>query len=379
MQTLRATSKEAPSDITKTSGNGATARLRAALLESQRRVLERIACGAPLEGILETLVRLIEEQADGMLCAVLLADAGQQRLHFAAAPSIPEDYKLGIAPYLLIAPDVTSCGTAAYLRQPVYSEDTAADPLWENCRGIALKHGLRAVWSTPILSNSDAVLGTFAMYYDSPRLPTQEHTQVIGMATQMARVAIEAKCNDDLLRTVFEAAPGGMLITDLSGKISRVNHAFADTLGYTEAELHGRSIAGITEEGNSSALVGELLSHGRKEVLSNRRYRTKSGAIVWTRERSALQSDSSGEPRFVLTHVEMMTEAENDPLAPLSRREREVLTGVIAGRTSKEIAAGLGIAPASVDTYRSRIMLKLGIRDLPGLVRFAMQHGIPCM
>ena len=44
-----------------------------------------------------------------------------------------------------------------------------------------------------------------------------------------------------------------------------------------------------------------------------------------------------------------------------------------------EIAAGLGIAPTSVDTYRRRIMLKLGIRDLPGLVRFAMQHGIPCM
>src|ERR1700730_1389138 len=214
-------------DTTKTWRYSSTARLRAALLESQRRVLERIACGAPLEGILETLVRLIEEQADGMLCAVLLAETGQQRLHFVAAPSIPKDYKLGIAPYLLIAPDVTSCGSAAYLRQPVYSEDTAADPLWENCRGIAVRNGLRAVWSTPILSDADAVLGTFAMYYDTPRLPTQEHTQMIGMATQMARVAIEAKCDDDLLRIVFEAALGGMLVTDLSGKISRVNHAFA--------------------------------------------------------------------------------------------------------------------------------------------------------
>jgi PAS domain S-box-containing protein len=366
-------------DFTKTSRNAVSVSLRAALLESQSRVLERIACCAPLEEILETLVRLIEEQADGMLCAVLLADAGQQRLHFVAAPSIPEDYKLAIAPYLLIAPNVTSCGTAAYLRQPVYSEDTAADPLWENCRGIAVRNGLRAVWSTPILSDADAVLGTFAMYYNAPRLPTQEHIQVIDMATQMARVAIDAKSDDDLLRMVFEAAPGGMLITDLSGKISRVNHAFADTLGYTASELHGMSIAGITEDGNSAALlVGELLSHGRKEVLRNRRYRTKSGAIVLTRERSALRSDSSGEPRFVLTHVDRMTEAENDPLAPLSRREREVLTGVIAGRTSKQIAAALGIAPASVDTYRSRIMLKLGIRDLPGLVRFAMQHGIPC-
>jgi PAS domain S-box-containing protein len=366
-------------DISKTPRNPASVCLRAALLKSQRRVLERIACGAPLQEVLETLVHLIEEQADGMLCAVLFADTGQQRLHFVAGPSIPEDYKLGIAPYLLIAPNVTSCGTAAFLRQPVYSEDTASDPLWENCRGIAVRNGLRAVWSTPILSDADVVLGTFAMYYDAPRLPTPEHAQVIDMATQMARVAIDAKCNDDLLWTVFEAAPRGMLITDLSGTINRVNHAFADTLGYTAAELRGTSIAVITEDGNAAALVGELLSHDRKEVLSNRRYRTKSGAIVWTRQRSALQSDPSGEPRFVVTHVDTMIEAENDPLAPLSRREREVLTGVIAGRTSKEIAAGLGIAPASVDTYRSRIMQKLGIRDLPGLVRFAMQHGIPCM
>ena len=66
-------------DSATTSRRVASARLCAALLESQRRVLERIAYGAPLEEILETLVGLIEEQADGMLCAVLLADAGQQR------------------------------------------------------------------------------------------------------------------------------------------------------------------------------------------------------------------------------------------------------------------------------------------------------------
>ena len=362
---------------TKRSSSAASLRLRAALLESQRCVLERIACGAPLEEILETLVHLIEEQAAGMRCAVLLADARQQRLRFVAAPSIPEDYKLGIAPYLLIAPDVGSCGTAAYLRQPVYTKDTATDPLWENCRGIAVRNGLRAVWSTPILSDANVVLGTFAMYYDEPRLPTQEHTQLIDMATQMARVAIEAKCDDDLLRTVFESAPGGMLITDLGGKIIRLNHAFADLLGYTAAELRGKSIADLTEEGDAAAPADELLSHDSEEVPRNRRYRAKSGAIVRTRERSKLRPDASGEPRFVLTQVDRMP--EGDPLAPLSRREREVLTGVIAGRTSKQIAAGLGIAPASVDTYRSRIMRKLGVRDLPGLVRFAIRRGIADM
>src|SRR5258706_9811483 len=160
----------------------AGARLRAALLESQRRVLERIASGAPLEEVLETLVRLIEEQAGDMRCAVLLADAGQQRLRFVAAPNIPEDYRLGMEPYLRIAPDMGSCGTAAYLRQPVYTRDTATDPRWEGCRHFAVRNGLRAIWSTPILGDDNAVLGTFAMYYGEPRLPDSEHIQLIDMA-----------------------------------------------------------------------------------------------------------------------------------------------------------------------------------------------------
>jgi PAS domain S-box-containing protein len=352
---------------------------RAALLESQRRVLERIACGAPLEEILETLVRLIEEQAADMRCAVLLADARQQRLRFVAAPSIPEDYKLGIAPFLLIAPHMGSCGTAAHLRKPVYTEDTASDPLWENCRGAAVRNGLRAIWSTPILSGAGAVLGTFAMYYGVPRLPTPEHTQLIDMATQVARVAIESKCDDDLLRTVLETAPRGLLITDLTGKIIRVNHAFADMLGYSATELRGQSIAGITEEDDAAALVDELLAHGWEQLARSRRYHARNGALVMTRETAVLRPDASGEPRFVLTHVDRIAEAESDPLALLSGREREVLTGVLAGRTSKEIAAGLGISPASVDTYRSRIMRKLGIPHLAGLVRFAIRRGIASM
>jgi signal transduction histidine kinase len=173
---------------------------RAALLDSQRRVLERIANGAPLGEILETLVRLIEAQADGMRCAVLLLDAQQQRLRFAAAPSLPEDFKAAMNPFLSIAPAMTSCATAVLLRKPVYTQDTRTDPLWKDLRDLALRNGMRAIWSTPILSDDNAVLGTFAMYYGVPQLPSPEHIQLIDMATQMARVAIEAKGAGDALR-----------------------------------------------------------------------------------------------------------------------------------------------------------------------------------
>ncbi len=49
---------------------------------------------------------------------------------------------------------------------------------------------------------------------------------------------------------------------------------------------------------------------------------------------------------------------------------------VVEGRTSKEIARLIGIKPSSIDTYRSRIMAKLEINDIPSLVRFAIRHGV---
>jgi DNA-binding NarL/FixJ family response regulator len=71
-----------------------------------------------------------------------------------------------------------------------------------------------------------------------------------------------------------------------------------------------------------------------------------------------------------------MKKNETTPLNRLSAREREVLKLVVDGRTSKEIAAALGVKPASVHTYRSRILAKLEISDIASLVRLAIRHGL---
>lgn len=64
------------------------------------------------------------------------------------------------------------------------------------------------------------------------------------------------------------------------------------------------------------------------------------------------------------------------PLNSLSSRERQVLQLVVEGGTSIEIAHRIHLSPKSVDTYRSRLMAKLGVRDLPTLVKFALEHGL---
>ena len=79
---------------------------------------------------------------------------------------------------------------------------------------------------------------------------------------------------------------------------------------------------------------------------------------------------------LVDSRTESLEAAQRDLLGSLSARERQVLRHTVEGRTIAQTAAQLGVSPKSVETYRSRVMIKLGIFDLPGLVKFAIRNGI---
>ena len=67
---------------------------------------------------------------------------------------------------------------------------------------------------------------------------------------------------------------------------------------------------------------------------------------------------------------------QRGPLESLSTRECQVLQLVVEGRTSGEIAHAINLSKTSVDTYRSRLMKKLGVSDVASLVKLAVQHGL---
>ena len=103
--------------------------------------------------------------------------------------------------------------------------------------------------------------------------------------------------------------------------------------------------------------AGPVLVEAVRAVLAGRRYFSES---VGT---EALQRYLQGSE-------------QSDPLGRLSAREREVLRHTVEGCTIAETAQRLGLSPKSVETYRSRLMTKLGIDDLPALVKFAIRHGV---
>jgi PAS domain S-box-containing protein len=170
-----------------------------ALLAGEKRLLEMTARGDSCRVILDAICRFVEELASGSLSSILLLDSRGNRLRHGAAPSLPTPYNQAVDG-LVIGPSVGSCGTAAYRAEPVIVSDVATDPLWADFRDLALAHGLRACWSTPILSSAGKVLGTFAIYYRQPRSPTAEDHSLIRQITHLASIAIERKQAEEELR-----------------------------------------------------------------------------------------------------------------------------------------------------------------------------------
>src|SRR5712671_545056 len=162
------------------------------LLSAEKRLLEMTASDVTLERILNVLCLFIEEQRSGTLASVLLLNPDGVYLCLAAGPNIPNEWKQQME-RMPIGPCAGSCGTAAFTRSPVIVSDIATDPLWEvpEHRASALKHGLRASWSSPVLSSNGKVLGTFCMYYREPRSPEAQDLELIKSATHLVGVAIE--------------------------------------------------------------------------------------------------------------------------------------------------------------------------------------------
>ncbi|AHL34622.1 diguanylate cyclase [Pseudomonas brassicacearum] len=165
----------------------------------QGHVLELIARSTELAEVLESLAHLVESQLKGIRVSILVLDEEGKHLLHGAAPSLPKAYN-EIIDGIAIGPNVGSCGTAVYRREPVIVTDIELDPLWEEYRSIAALYGIRSCWSTPILSHERKVLGTFALYSSTVRSPSAFEARLIDMATPLAGIAIERQLTEKRIR-----------------------------------------------------------------------------------------------------------------------------------------------------------------------------------
>jgi GAF domain-containing protein len=164
--------------------------LRRALDLRQSDVVAELSRGDTLEEVLNRHLLIVEDMSDSeILTSVLLLSPDGKRLTHGAGPSLPQVYREAING-LEIGPSAGSCGTAAYLGGPVYVTDIATDPLWAPYRELALPHGLRSCWSTPIRHADGHVMGTFAIYHRNACGPVRGELDAIDVITDNVAQAI---------------------------------------------------------------------------------------------------------------------------------------------------------------------------------------------
>jgi formate hydrogenlyase transcriptional activator len=220
--------------------------------------LEMMVTGAPLNAVLASVTRLIEAQSEGMLCSIFLVGKDGLHLRYGAAPRLPESYRAA-TDGMAIGPEAGSCGTAVYRRQPVFVADILTDPLWVTFKDSGQAAGLRAAWSSPIMSHDGKVLGTFGMYYRDVRIPGPDEIQLIEYASRIAGIAIEreqsqaaltiafaeVKHSEKELRQTIDAIPVAIAVMTPDGRPISANEHVLDYTGITLEESQKASLLGV--------------------------------------------------------------------------------------------------------------------------------------
>jgi PAS domain S-box-containing protein len=316
------------------------------LLAGEKRLLEMIARGVSLALILDGLCRFVEERASGFLSSILLLDPNTNCLWHGAAPSLPISYSDAIDG-LAIGPSAGSCGTAAYRAEPVIVSDIATDPHWVDYRDLALPHGLRACWSTPILSSVGTVLGTFAMYYREPRSPTPEEHEAIEQITHIASIALERKQAEAVLReqaSLLDLTHDTVFVRDMSDVITYWNRGAEQLYGWArEDALHkvSHQLMQTIPPAPLAEINAELLRTGRWE--GELIHRKRNGTQVVVASRWSLQRDEQGLPVAILetnndlTNRKQAEEALRQSQAELAHASRVSTLGELTASIAHEV------------------------------------------
>jgi PAS domain S-box-containing protein len=257
-----------------------------ALLAGEKRLLEMIATGVALKEILNALCLIIEEQRSGTLASALLLNPDGVHLDSIAGPSLPKEWAQQMEK-LPIGPCAGSCGTAAYRGSPVIVSDIATDPLWDvpEHRTSALTHGLRASWSNPVISSKGKVLGTFCMYYRDTRSPNSRDLELIDLATDLVRIAIERDRAEEALRASEQVARGQVEALaqslDVLATAPEPEKFIGQMLSTIGRLLNAQSVSLWLFDESTDSLVWRLMADGGKLIEPDPEHPFMKDPLFW--------------------------------------------------------------------------------------------------
>ena len=303
------------------------------LRDSQARILENIAVNAPLETVLEDLIRLVEMQIPGTSGSIHLTEHNGRLLRHGVAPHVAAPFAKAMDG-IRIGPNASPAGAAVHRGEAVVVADMLNDPLLEDFRDVVAASPYRSCWSIPITSPTEKPLGVFTLYYDTTRTPGDGELRIGEAACHIAGIAIERKLSEERIRFManhdaLTGLPNRALLQD------RLEQA----LRYAQRADHWVTVAFIDLD--NFKIINDTLGHTAGDDL----LKTVAGRMV-----SCLRSVDTvvrlGGDEFVVLLVDQQKNAES-----------------IAATVSK-IRAAIG-APLEIGGQTLRVSSSVGLANYP--------------
>lgn len=240
------------------------------LLALEKRVLELNSDPhASLSAIVDCFLEGLEKIFPGMHCSVLTLNEDQITVRHLSAPGLPPEFSSFIDGRS-IGPQAGSCGTAMFRKERVIVSDITTDPLWTHARDLALRVGLRACWSLPVLTAKGEVLAAFATYYKIPKFPTEKELEIVERAADLLKIILENKRAEEEVRISHERykqASEALLKQELD-KQKQVAQAIVDAQERERAEIGKELHDNINQILSTTKLYLELARNNEEERLN---------------------------------------------------------------------------------------------------------------
>ncbi len=293
------------------------ARQQVVAQEGRALVLEQLSLGVPLEDALTALCHHVEETKHEMRCSILLLKSG--RLWHGAAPSLPDEYNQVVDGFE-IGPGQGCCGVTAHTGTPTIMEDFADHPNTSEFSEMLHRLELLSCWSYPIHDSAGLVLGTIALYWRQPTLPSDDDREFVRTVAHLASIAIERhRTTERLVRTetlmsaALQGSPAGVIIVDaVTGELRFVNDAVQTICG-TQIKV------GSKVEGFNRAHTTRLLDESGVEIPEEQlpvQVAIREGRVI--RNQLIQVERPNGERRWTLTDA-----------APVRNAAGEIIAGVV--------------------------------------------------
>lgn len=250
---------------------------------SRSNILELLANGAPLNTILDDIVRSVEQANPAMLCSIMLLDSQGKYLLTGSAPSLPDFYKQAMNG-IEIGIGVASCGTAAFTGQRVLVDDIQSHPYWTSYQALSQKAALGSCWSEPIHSANGKVHGTFAIYHHDARKPGDADLQLLAKTANVAAIALDRnradqaiRGNEKLLSDILENVRAYIYMKDMQGRYLYANRMLRELfnapmeeiVGYDDSKFYDAATAAKMRQSDVQVLQQGIAIHDDEESNPN--------------------------------------------------------------------------------------------------------------